>query len=824
VRLEELLARSHPGGNRIDLTWANLDPAGFPGVRVVRRQGTFPVAPDDGVIVAHGASLAVDTDDRGRALHRVADLGLQGDAVYYYAVFPYRGDPPEFEIDRANRAAALASTPHGAAGRMYALLPAIYRRYDADHEQLRRLLELPGGELDLLQSLARAVLDAHDPRRVDGRLLPLLADWIGWKTDHRLELERQRNEIRDAPAIYRRVGLLPVVGATVKRISGWESRSKEFVHNIARSNRPARLNLWARRIAADGEPAVPAGTAEATPDALISLQSAYGGRPAAVTDEHGVRCLFDHTRRRDGWRLAHKSSPTFALGARARAHLDAPDIARLQDAFAAAGVALAADAVVSPAGSLWHLEDATHAQRYVIEEDDDALLVYHITTDPLAPGASPALPSPSLAPSRLVTAGGGGGEVDERDPAAVLQGETLWLFWSTYDRAAGRWALRYRTRRDGRWSEPRDRLWEDPAEQVPERRAPAVAVDHEGGLWLFWLERTGRRWVLRYNCHDGSGLDTDPSTGWQLDPPVTFPAGPPGDPRVEGDAFVLCHPDDAARRVWLFWARKEPAGEPGQTRWSVAYRVKAGTVPDAADWGDVELLPKPDPLAHDREPAARVDEDGNVLLFWSSDRDGGWSVVRATLDLGAAPPAWQDPARVTDPPYWQRDPLPIALDGETLLIYRSNESLPYASDVYRATRTMDFRYAGSTTAHVRDAPRLALRGAFDDVQHYTFDTGAAEDDWYRRDTIGVYLEPDTLDAPAVERGLARLARVLPEFMPATDRAVFVHGRDLHVEHVYTYDAPGLEPWHIGESYADALTLSDDVVVLGPGTDFDDDLE
>lgn len=816
MRLEDIRAWPHADGHRIEIAWRNPDPDGFPGVRIVRRERTHPVGPDDGVVVAHGTPEPQAIDARGHALHRIADTGLKSDTVYYYALFPFAQDPPDYRIDRGNRAAALATARRDSAGRMYELLPAIYRRYDAEHGQLRSLLRLPGAELDLLYSYARAALRSHDVERVDGRLLPLLGDWIGWKTDFRLEVERQRSELRGAPALYRRVGLIPVVGATVKRISGWDSRAKEFMHNVARSNQPARLNLWGRQLASDGTPIL--ATPDGPPDTLVSLDHAHEGRAAAATDDHNVRWLFYHTQRRGRWRLAYKTSPAFPLDAGLSVALALPDVGRLQRAFAAAGVTLAGDAVVTAVGSLWHIDDATNGESYVVEPAGDALTVYHTTAEPLAPAPQPSLLSPSFAPSRLLDAEDG---TDEKYPAAALQGDTLWLLWSSYDRALNRWEVRFRLRRDGVWSDVHDRLWEADTDPVPERRAPAAVVDGGGGLWLFWLERVGRRWRLRYNRHDGSGLDADPATGWELPAGADFPDDGGADPRVESEPFLLFHPAAAGQPLWLFWARRE-ATAPPQTRWTVCYRVKASADPNASDWGAVETLPKPAPEVHDREPAARVDDTDDVLLFWSSDRTDGWSIWRATFDL--AGPSWSAAERVTASPYTQRDPLPVPLNGETLLLYRNSESLAYASDVYRATRTVDFRYAGSTTPHTRDAAKLALRGEFEDFQHYTFDARTTNDDWYRRDTVGVYVEPDTMDAPALARGLGRVANVLPEFMPATDRAVLIARPELHVDYAYTYDAPGLEPSFISESYVDALTLPAGDDVLGPDADFGDDFE
>ena len=74
-----------------------------------------------------------------------------------------------------------------------------------------------------------------------------MSEWVGWNTDTLLEFDAQRQELKNAPTIYSTLGMLSVMEATVKRINNWESRSKEFVHNIALSNNPERLNLWWRQ-------------------------------------------------------------------------------------------------------------------------------------------------------------------------------------------------------------------------------------------------------------------------------------------------------------------------------------------------------------------------------------------------------------------------------------------------------------------------------------------------------------------------------------------------------------------------------------------------
>jgi hypothetical protein len=113
----------------------------------------------------------------------------------------------------------------------------------------------------------------------------------------------------------------------------------------------------------------------------------------------------------------------------------------------------------------------------------------------------------------------------------------------------------------------------------------------------------------------------------------------------------------------------------------------------------------------------------------------------------------------------------------TLLAYRSNESLAYTSAVNGATQTLDTRYGGATTADTRNAAKLAMRGKFEEFQTYTYDAGEnglrTNDDRIARDTIGLFLTPDTADPAQIKALVSRLANVLAEFMPVTDRAVFI---------------------------------------------------
>ncbi|MER2626765.1 MAG: hypothetical protein ABTS22_22890 [Accumulibacter sp.] len=673
MRLLDIAAQAHPGGNRIDLRWTNPDPGAFPGVQVVRRERTHPQTPTDGVIVASGLGLLSATDS-----------GLQGETVYYYTLFPFQGDPPVFESAPHNRVAAMATSPYDFAGQMYALLPALYHRYDdpgpttdpalapADraHGQLRRFLDLPGGQFDQIYSLTRAALGLCNLERVPGSLLPLLAQWIAWQTDHSLELEAQRNEIRFAPAIYQTIGLIPTVEATVKRITDWESRTKEFVHNVARTNQPERLNLWSAL-------RPPAG-AFGTPT-LASLNFVYDGRPSAVREGDGSFSFFYHTYRRHGWDIWTK---------------------RFAD-----GQWQPSEPVVDQAGM-------------------------------------------------------------DKQPAVALQGDRLWLFWENCDpslpSAARKWRIHFKSRTAGAWSAS-DVLFD----AATTRRSPVATVDDTGAVWLFWLEGTATGWAGKLNRHDG--------VQW-LPAAVDFPLDAGQDPRVEGDLFLLFHPTSVNQRLWLFWARHEPGGPAGQSRWTIAYRVKQGLDPAAADWSPVRLLPKAAPDNHDREPSPLVAADGNLEIFWSSTRNGGWTLWRDSLDIAAF--TFGAAVELAGTPFSNRAPLAVDTGSGTLLAYRSNESLEYTSAVYGATRTIDGRYGGTTTADTRNAAKLGLRGEFEDFQTYTYDAGSngvrTNDDRVARDTIGLFLTPPGIVDPNETKAIvSRLANALAEFMPITERAVFI---------------------------------------------------
>ncbi len=726
MRLSKLTATPHPGGHRIDLSWEIADPVRCPNVRVVRRTGTYPTAPrpasGQGQIVA---DLAVPASG---GLCRLADTsGLQGETVYYYAFFTYQADPPGYALDRHNCVAATATAPYGFAEAIYELLPGIYHRYDTamaheppddmedadrDRGALRRFLDLPGSQLDQLYSLARTLAHLYDLGRVDGRLLPLLAQWIGWQSDYRHGFDTQRREIRRAPYVYRTVGIIPNVEATLKRILGRESRTKELGHNVFLSNRPERLNLWLTERDAE---------TWSKPEKPLSLNYAYEGRPAAV-EGGGKLWLFFHTLRN-------------------RVRENRPGGGRGQ-------------------WDLW----------YKTWEKDKGWSESRPLTN------SPAI---------------------DKHPAAVWQGGTLWVFWNTWTENRG-WRLSYQTYREDAWS-PRQALWH---EEDVERRSPQAVVDGEGKLWLFWRQRAGTTWQVRYLCHDGGVLEKADVHNLR--------DAEEEDPRVEEDLFVFL---DKVPRLWVLWARRETLAA-GGTRWRLAYRVKPDLGADTWNWSEVYELPPDDPEDDDREPAMALDQGGNPELYWSSNRDGSFSIWRVSIEAASLTPG--TPEKLTPPPFSQRGPLPVPHAAGTRLFYYSNQSLTYGSQKYSATQTVDARYAGSTTVDTRNIGKIGLRGHYDDFETYTLGTVKKKEQEekekerhdlgmrYARDAVAFFLTPSVDEASGIDRELKVVEQVLRQFLPIQVRALLRTETPPHRESVYTYDQPeAKDQWLIGERVLDS---------------------
>jgi len=728
--LNNITANAHASGNRISLSWLNPDAIDYPGVKIVRRSDRYPSHPDDGdqvEDVENSTTERVNTEDPQQ---------LKSETVYYYSLFPFRNDPPEYFIDRRNRASAMATAPYGFAELLFKHMPAIYHRFDKSlpsseldlslvsdankqRGQLRRFFELTGGQLDYIYSHISATRNWKNPDRTHGNFLPVMSEWIGWKTDTLLEFDAQRKELKNAPGIYATLGMIPVVESTVKRINNWKSRSKEFVHNVALSNNPERLNLWVRsrqdgNWQEEGE--------------VFSIDHCYEGGISCTEVSPNHYYLFYHTQRNKRW-------------------------------------------------DIWYIEHTEEGW----------------------------LPSKKLSHRPII----------DKETSSTFVDGVLRVFWNGFDTINEQWKVYYCSLIDGSWSTIQELA------TANQTKLPKVVVIN-GQLWLFWSEKINNEWRYRYamaqvNLTDNSILEF---------PIVTdFPNSGTDSPQVIADVCVAYRSDPSAN-LYIFWARKSPNN---LNTWQVAYRHSDDPNLGVANWSAVHVF---EMLAGEsiREPHIYIQNNGNPDLYASvNSGDKGWSILSATLDSfdlnpGATTDTWNDLNKIVDGDYSYRAPFYFEADGRELLFYRTNQSLTYESKIYSATEMNDWRYSGTTTVDTRNTNKIQLRGQYEDFQSYSFDTGnngiRNNQNWYARDTVGIYYQAGTFDVDEIGRKIERLKPILKEFMPLTDRAVFIPEVDQHTEYVYHYSAPSSdEPVYITSTYSDVLLVTDSSSALAEDEDF-----
>ena len=132
---------------------------------------------------------------------------------------------------------------------------------------------------------------------------------------------------------------------------------------------------------------------------------------------------------------------------------------------------------------------------------------------------------------------------------------------------------------------------------------------------------------------------------------------------------------DQTNRIWVFWARRQGVGTMDDT-WTLRRRVFN---PVTGTWDAEEVAvttPPPDGRAADREPSVVRLSNGDLRVFFRSDRAGGadlWSItVRPATGEAVGPPS-----AITADAAADHAPAPLLLPDDTLwLLYRSDRSVP----------------------------------------------------------------------------------------------------------------------------------------------------
>lgn len=713
-----LIADSNARGGQIDLTWTNPPLGTFAGVKVIRRESTFP----DLQNVAGEHQLL---DDASLApTEQFSDTGLKGETVYYYAVVTYDGgglSPPAF-------ASAMATSAYDSGATLYDTLPAIYSRFDTvfpppgvapgDEKkgQLHRFLEMFGMQLDLLRSFTAGMRSFSDVDRIDGALLPLLAQWIGWQTDSTVSLAVQRNEIAYAPHYHRTTGLAGNLRATINRYTTFDARIKEFVHNVFLSNDPAQLTIWeAERQSGAWRPAH-----------VVTLDLAHEGKPAALQTADGRQWLVYHARQnvpssaasagraatasewhlhykiRDhgAWQPARRLSyggevdkyPTalqrsngnlwlfwsrfediggehqgriqlsvLALGRPART-------ARLAGTQAGPWAFVEGDQfrITAPVARVvtFHDEDfvdptnATPAEVVAVLNRELPGVEASAGTDDriiltsLATGSTATI---SLPPSTVaIRLGLTGPATGTNAIAADVKGERIAPF-ALADEDSLTLVI------DGK---PFATITFAAADFVDITQATALDVANVINRALPGLARvdvnkialtspaTGEQSLIAVSVNESSAAA---KLGLGTPPPPATPAAADTEP-------AAC--EDASGNVWLFWSSRRSG------TWKIWYNRFDGTT-----WGSAEPLTAG--AQSDREPAVLFDPSagGRLWVFWSRQNTSGLRNIffRTTTNLNFPVPAWTEIELTAPPPDTEnREPAPVLLGPDSLELYFSS--------------------------------------------------------------------------------------------------------------------------------------------------------
>lgn len=315
---------------------------------------------------------------------------------------------------------------------------------------------------------------------------------------------------------------------------------------------------------------------------------------------------------------------------------------------------------------------------------------------------------------------------------------------------------------------------------------PTAVKDGAGRIWLFWSSRRTGVWKIWYSRCDGAL--------WGAAKPLTTGAEPDREPAA------LFAPA-AGGRLWVFWSRKKNNG-----LWNIFFSSTANfdfNTIGPGNWLNLPVELTPVPANYDnREPTAIVQLDGSsVEIYFSSNRIAGWHVWSKVITTNSQSFGTQ----INSGQFTQRAPVVLTVSNRLKkLFFRSNESEIYTSVVYPLAQTIDARYSGSTTVDTRNPTRISLRKTIQDIQRYTYDTVKGNDRWYARDTLGIYLVPDTIDQALIIRRRDQIARVLRDFLPIQVRTVFLVD-EVYPENVYTYDVANADPQVlIGERMIDTI--------------------
>jgi len=210
--VQNLVARTFPSGNRIDLEW--LNPSGALYTRIMRKTRGFPYDESDGIEVYDGAVLT-----------EYSDTGLQDNQFYYYAVFCSE-DGVTWEVNEASLIEGLSIRQINSKDWIWKnVIPRWEKKRQTtvvEGALLEAVVDVLGAGLDLI----RGELEAYDMAGdLDRAPIGLLEEWnrsLGFEPETVFDHAALRRMPLHLIEIYKNKGTIPSIEQLVNVLVQWE--------------------------------------------------------------------------------------------------------------------------------------------------------------------------------------------------------------------------------------------------------------------------------------------------------------------------------------------------------------------------------------------------------------------------------------------------------------------------------------------------------------------------------------------------------------------------------------------------------------------------
>ena len=214
----------------VTLRWEN--PVGAARVALVRKERDFPRSLADREKLLDSLTLPTTFEDSE----------ARPGALAYYRLFFQKADGSWVAEEEGHKTRLFVAEPFGFADWLSDNLPDITTRED-ETNLISRLLAITAGPLERMRAMQESFSSAMDPDGVREDLLEALSWNVGWTLNRELPVLRQRAELANAVALYRRKGTRAGLLRLVHAVVGWPAEVITYARNILMTGVPGLTTL-----------------------------------------------------------------------------------------------------------------------------------------------------------------------------------------------------------------------------------------------------------------------------------------------------------------------------------------------------------------------------------------------------------------------------------------------------------------------------------------------------------------------------------------------------------------------------------------------------